>query len=101
MQGWARRTEQGWLLFIQAQPGAKRSEVVAVVPASRGEALKIRIAAPPIEGRANEELEAFIGRALGVPRRSVAVVKGDSSRVKTVLVASPHADPERLLPALS
>jgi uncharacterized protein len=62
-----------------------------------GEALKVRVAAPPVEGRANDELVALIAGALGVPRKSVTVVKGKASRRKTVSVAVPQADPAQLL----
>lgn len=93
MHGWARRVAQGWLLAIHAQPGAKRSEVMGL----HGEALKIRLAAPPLEGRANAALIAFLAEALGVPRRSVAVIKGLASRKKLVLVSDAGAAPERLL----
>jgi uncharacterized protein (TIGR00251 family) len=90
---WARRIAQGWLLSIHAQPGAKRSEVAGLY----GEALKLRLAAPAVEGRANEALVEFIADALGVPRSGVRVVKGASGRRKTVLVAAPQTDPARLI----
>jgi hypothetical protein len=93
LSGWAKRTAQGWLLSIHAQPGAKRSAVAGI----HGEALKLRLAAPPVEGRANEALVDFLADALGVPRKSVSVVRGASARRKTVLVASAQADPLLLL----
>jgi uncharacterized protein len=93
LNSWARRVPEGWLLAVHAQPGAKRSEVAGL----HGDALKLRIAAPPLEGRANEELTAFVAASLGVPRKSVTVVKGGASRRKTVLVSAREADPARLL----
>ena len=93
MARWARRVPEGWLLAVHVQPGAKTTEVAGL----HGEALKIRIAAPPVEGRANAVLEEFIARALGVPKRCVSVVKGGASRRKTVRVAVPQANPEALL----
>jgi uncharacterized protein len=89
---WARRVADGWLLLVHVQPGAKTTGVAG----RHGEDLKIRIAAPPVEGRANALLEEFIARSLGVPRRCVSVVKGAASRRKTVHVASPQADPGSL-----
>jgi uncharacterized protein (TIGR00251 family) len=93
LSAWARKITGGWLLAIHTQPGAKKNEVAGV----HGDALKIRVAAPPVEGRANAALAAFIAKSLGVPRNSVTVVKGESSRRKTVLVASAGADPTQLL----
>lgn len=81
------------MLAIHIQPGAKRSEVSGL----HGEALKIRIAAPPIDGRANAALETFIAEALGVARSKVTVVKGLQSRKKAVLVDDPSARPGSLL----
>ena len=94
MPSWARRVDDGWLLAVRVQPGAKTTQVAGL----HGDDLKVRVAAPPVEGRANAQLEEFIARALGVPRRCVAVVKGGSSRRKTVHVAAPHADPALLAP---
>ena len=88
---------QGWLLAVHAQPGAKRSALAGIVPGLHGDALKVRVAAPPIEGRANEALIDFLADALGVPRQCVSVVKGATGRRKTLLVAAPHLDPEILL----
>ncbi len=93
MSGWAKRIPRGWLLAIHAQPGARRTEVAGL----HGQALKVRVAAPPVEGRANDELIALVAETLGVPRKSVSVVKGGASRHKTVLVAAPQTDPLRLL----
>jgi uncharacterized protein len=94
MRPWARRVGDGWMLAVHVQPGAKTTAFAGL----HGEDLKIRIAAPPVEGRANALLEEFIARALGVPRRCVSVVKGATSRRKTVHVASPHANPGLLAP---
>jgi len=90
---WAKRVPAGWLFSIYAQPGAKRTEISGL----HGDALKVRVAAPPAEGRANDALVAFLAEALGVPKKSVAVVQGARSRRKTVAIAVPQADPASLL----
>jgi uncharacterized protein (TIGR00251 family) len=92
LSAWAKRIPQGWLLAIHAQPGARRTEVAG----PHGQALKVRVAAPPVEGRANDELIALVAEALGIPKKSVSVVKGGASRHKTVLVRAPQTDPIRL-----
>ena len=97
MENWYRRSDQGWLIAVHAQPGAKKSAVAGL----HGEALKIRVAAPPVEGKANEALIAFVARALGVPRRAVTLARGEASREKLLLVADDDADPARLLPQQS
>ncbi len=58
-------------------------------------ALKVRVAAPPVEGAANEELARFLARALGVPARAVSIVSGHASKQKRVRVSG--ADAARLL----
>ena len=79
------------ILAIQAQPNAKRTEVAGL----HGDALKIRLAAPAQDGRANDCLVEFIAARLGVKRGQVRVVQGESSRRKVVAVAAP-ADPDNL-----
>ena len=78
---------------MHVQPGAKRSEVAGL----HGEALKVRLAAPPVEGRANEALIEFVARTLQVPKRSVRLLKGQTSREKLLFVSSPEVDPALLL----
>lgn len=63
-------------------PRSPRSRVDGV----RGDAVLIRLAAPPVEGAANEALVAFLADALGLPRRAVAIVSGEKSRDKRVRI---------------
>lgn len=80
---WLRQDGDGVVLTLHIQPGAKRSEVAG----THGDALKIRLAAPPVDGKANEALIAFIAKALGVPKAHVDLVSGQTSRAKRVRIA--------------
>jgi uncharacterized protein (TIGR00251 family) len=73
------------------QPGAKRTEIAGI----HGEALKIRLAAPPVEGKANAALRAFIAERLDVRIADVELVRGETSRSKTLRVP---VDPSALTP---
>ncbi|MBS0631858.1 MAG: DUF167 domain-containing protein [Verrucomicrobia bacterium] len=75
--------EKSCTLAIKAIPNAPRNEVVGWL----GDALKIKVHAPPVEGRANDELCAFLADELGLSRRAVTVLRGDTSRQKQVHVA--------------
>jgi uncharacterized protein len=92
---WARHTDQGWVLTIRVQPGARQSEVSGPY----GDALRIRVAAPATDGRANAELIDFLAATLGVPRSAVVLQRGHSSRDKVVLVEPHDADLARLDPS--
>lgn len=91
---WYRRNGEVITLTLHVQPGAKHSEIVGM----HGEALKIKLAAPPIEGRANEALLKFIAELFAVPLRKVELKQGGQSRHKVVAVSGSHIDPESLLP---
>jgi hypothetical protein len=67
-------------LEIKAVPNAPKSEVVGWL----GDALKVKIHAPPVEGKANEALCAFLAEALDLPKRSVRLARGETSRKKIV-----------------
>jgi hypothetical protein len=69
-------------LRVRLQPRAGRTEVVG----EREGVVVIRVAAPPVDGRANEALCAFIAERAGVPKRAVSVVAGERSRDKVVRV---------------
>jgi hypothetical protein len=73
------------VLTLQVQPNAKRTEVAGL----HGDALKIRIGAPALDGRANECLLAFVAERLLVKRAQVNLLQGDKSRRKLVAVAAP------------
>jgi uncharacterized protein (TIGR00251 family) len=62
-----------------------------------GEALKIRVSAPPIEGRANAELQRYLAHVFGVPQRSVTQIGGESSRQKRFCIEGSRIAPESLL----
>ena len=67
---------------VQAKPRARHSRVQSV----REGALVVQLAAPPVDGAANEELVTTLASVLGVPRRDVVLVRGDTSRNKMVEV---------------
>lgn len=92
--GWYRRSGDTLSLTLHVQPGAKRSEIAGL----HGDALKIRLAAPPVEGRANEALLKFIAGLFAVPLRDTALKQGGQSRHKVVAVTGSSIDPESLLP---
>jgi uncharacterized protein (TIGR00251 family) len=71
-------------LRIRATPNARKSEVVAwEEDALAGRVLRVRVAAPPVDGKANAELRNFLAKALGLPKSKVLLDKGDGSRFKT------------------
>ena len=70
------------VLELHVQPGAKRTEVVGM----HGERIKVRLAAPAIEGRANEALIEFLAEEFGVARRDITILSGMKSRDKRVVI---------------
>ncbi len=91
---WCTRTDAGWQIAVHVQPGAKRSGIAGL----HGERLKVRVAAPPVEGRANDALVAFLAESLAIPRNRVRVIKGELSREKLVAIDAPEADVPGLVP---
>jgi hypothetical protein len=65
---------------VRVQPRASRTEVVG----EHDGALKVRVAAPPVDGAANDELVRFIARRVGVARSRIRIVSGDVGRSKVV-----------------
>ncbi|MDH2916398.1 MAG: DUF167 domain-containing protein [Gallionella sp.] len=93
MSEWYRRDGESLSLTLHVQPGAKRTEISGL----HGEALKIRLAAPPVEGRANEALLRYIADTFDVPLRQVEFKQGGQSRHKVVMVMGSKIDPRSLL----
>jgi uncharacterized protein (TIGR00251 family) len=67
---------------VKVQPRARRNAIVGEL----GEALKVALTAPPVDGRANEACVEFFSEALHVPRSSVSIVSGETSRNKVIRV---------------
>jgi uncharacterized protein (TIGR00251 family) len=79
---WCRRVAGGVELALHVQPGARRAGLVG----EHGGRLKLAVAAPPADGRANEAVLQLVADLLAVPRRAVALVSGASARDKRVRV---------------
>lgn len=89
MSDWLRAAAgEAVLLTVHVQPGSRRSEVAGAY----GDALRIRIAAPAVDGRANAALLDFIAKRLHLPRSAVAITSGQSARRKTLLIHDPPVD---------
>ncbi|CAN5538872.1 hypothetical protein BH24ACT20_BH24ACT20_13370 [soil metagenome] len=82
-KGFVRNSDEGALLTLRVSPGAKKSSIEGAYGLH---ALKLKVAAPPVDGKANAETERFLAKLLGVSRSRVSVVKGLSSRDKIVLL---------------
>ncbi|HET7722716.1 MAG TPA: DUF167 domain-containing protein [Acidimicrobiales bacterium] len=76
------------VLAVHAQPGAGRTQVVG----RHGDALKVRVAAPPEQGRANDALVGVLADRFGVPASAVTLTQGATSRAKRFRIAGLAAD---------
>lgn len=76
------QVKEGVRLKVHIQPQATKSEVVG----PHNGALKIRIQAPPVDGKANQTLIEFLAKKLGIPKRQIHLIHGDTSRQKTLLI---------------
>lgn len=91
-----KETGDGIVFKVQVVPRASRSEIVG----EHNGALRVRIAASPVDGAANEELVRLLARSLQVPRSAVEITAGHSAKLKTVRVGGlePSAIKNLLVP---
>jgi uncharacterized protein (TIGR00251 family) len=82
-----RDTPEGCTLSVRVHPGAKRAAVTGL----HDGAVKISLNAPPVDGKANDALIAFVAERLGVPRSKIALAAGAGSRSKTLRIAGKSA----------
>jgi len=80
-----RETADGVVLDVSVVPAAKRTEAIGL----HDNALRVRLSAPPVDGKANEALLRWLALDMGQPRRVVTLIRGMSSRRKQVLLAVP------------
>lgn len=96
MAEWLRENGGRTTLTLHIQPGAKKTEVAGI----HGDALKVRLAAPPVDGKANAALIAFVADRLGLARSAVTLKSGQASRRKVLEIsAAPDDTIQRLIPS--
>ena len=89
MSDWFRQAADGRItLTLHIQPGAKKTEFAGL----HGDALKIRLAAPPVDGKANEALIRFVADALKLPKSALNLKSGHTSRRKVLEVQGTTAE---------
>lgn len=93
MSEWLRQSGDRLTLTLHIQPGAKKTEIAGL----HGDALKIRLAAPPVDGKANAALLAFVAEMLDLPKQAVSLKSGQTSRRKVVEAIGAPADVARRL----
>ncbi len=81
-----RQTAEGVTLAVRVHPGAKKTAITGIYGEGAAAQLKIAVHAPPVEGRANEALIAFLADLFSLPRRDVILVSGELSRTKVFLL---------------
>ncbi len=82
------------ILSIRVQPKASRDEIVGVY----GDQLKIRLTAPPVDGKANQHLLRFLANYCKVPRARVELISGQTARTKRVRIRRPNCLPDVVSP---
>jgi len=81
---WLRQAGADVVLILHVQPGAKKTEISG----QYGDALKIRLAAPPVDGKANDALLAFLAAKLSVARSALSLEAGATSRSKRLRLSN-------------
>jgi uncharacterized protein len=84
-------TTSGATFAVKVQPRARKNAIIGEL----GDALKVSLTAPPVEGRANDACIEFLANLLDVPRSSVTIASGESSRRKVIRVAGLSAEEVR------
>ena len=80
-------TPDGVFLAVRVIPRAKKTDIAGTRPDVDGDALLVRLSAPPVDGAANDALVEFLAARLNVPRRDVRIVAGERGRRKRVAIA--------------
>ena len=76
------KTPTGTTFRVRVQPGASKNEIVGI----QEDALKIKISAPPVQGKADKALIGFLAKELGVKKSEVEIISGHTSKIKKIKV---------------
>ncbi len=93
-ESWYRWQDDDLILSLRVQPRASRDEIAG----RHGNHLKVRLTAPPVDGKANRHLLRFLARTFGVPNAQVELLSGQSGRTKKVRILGPRRLPEVIPP---
>jgi uncharacterized protein (TIGR00251 family) len=85
---WIQETGDGVVLTVKAVPRASKSEVAG----AEGAWLRVRVKAPPVDGKANEALVKFFAGLFSVPKGAVSIISGDTARLKRVKITGITAE---------
>lgn len=88
MKSWIHKKGNQTILKLYVQPGAKKNEILG----EYNERLKVKIQALPVDGAANKELIAFLSKTLKLSKKEIMILRGDSSRMKDVLLDASMSD---------
>ena len=81
-----KQSNEGYIVNIRISPNAKKNEIIR-----DGEIFKIKITAQPIDGKANKALIEFLSKNLKIPKTSIKILKGETSKEKTILFMTHRA----------
>lgn len=81
---WISRTKTGIRIAVQVSPNARKSEIVS----GDGDALRVKLQAPPVDGKANDALVQFLAKKLQVPRKQVTITHGQTNRRKLLEITA-------------
>ena len=82
-----KEVSEGIIANIKISPNAKKNEII-----KNGDEIKIKITAQPIDGKANKALIEFLSKEFKIPKTSITIIKGETSKEKTVLFRTSDAD---------
>jgi uncharacterized protein (TIGR00251 family) len=91
---WYRWQGDALILALRVQPRAREDALGEPL----GDALKVRLQAPPVDGKANARLIAFMADLFGVPRRQVSILGGEAARSKILRIDDPRKLPSQIPP---
>lgn len=98
--GWYRWQGDTLILSVRVQPKASKDEIIGPCDDGQGgESLRIRITAPPVDGKANAHLIKFLAKSFGVAKSRVCVVAGETGRHKRIHINAPGKLPPYIPPA--
>ncbi len=89
---WLSKTKENYRISVQVSPNARKSEILS----AEGDALRIRLQAQPVDGKANEALIQFIAKKLRTPRKNITITHGLSSKHKLLEITLPEWTPEEI-----